>query len=253
MLKELFSNRLFIGALAFFILSVVGGTLYISHVEKQGAEKLATDEDRVKQPTEKQQPKPTETAKTPVGDTSQGGHFHADGTWHAEPHETPAPPARYPSGDLTYHADLLDKHPVEALRQHAQEIGHWSADYIPPFPPEDTEAARYARNRYLVSFYSAIGETDNPEYRRAGEAVMYFFDEVIKKQYPTDNLETKDRGWDLLRLSWITLEDNNLAAALRADFKDHSMYPYGFPSEFNEEYQAFKQEMLMLKLQAQQE
>ena len=84
MLKELFSNRLFIGALAFFILCVVGGTLYISHVEKQGAEELATDEDPVKQPTEKQQAKPTETAKTPVGDTSQGGHFHADGTWHGE-------------------------------------------------------------------------------------------------------------------------------------------------------------------------
>lgn len=36
-------------------------------------------------------PKPTakvpvsQTEKPPVGDTSQGGHFHADGTWHAEP------------------------------------------------------------------------------------------------------------------------------------------------------------------------
>ena len=85
MLKELFSNRLFIGALAFFILSVVGGTLYISHVEKQGVEELATDEDPVKQPTEKQQ---QPTAEAPVGDTSQGGHFHEDGTWHEGPHET---------------------------------------------------------------------------------------------------------------------------------------------------------------------
>ncbi|MDE0015015.1 hypothetical protein F4009_15015 [Candidatus Poribacteria bacterium] len=32
--------------------------------------------------------KPTEQpkAEAPVGDTSQGGHVHADGTWHAEPH-----------------------------------------------------------------------------------------------------------------------------------------------------------------------
>ncbi len=87
MLKDLFSNRLFIGALAFFILSVVGGTLYISHVEKQSVEELATDEDRVKQLTEKQQ---QPTAKAPVGDTSQGGHFHEDGTWHEGPHETPS-------------------------------------------------------------------------------------------------------------------------------------------------------------------
>ena len=95
MLKELFSNRLFIGALAFFILSVVGGMLYISHVEKQGAEKLATDKDRVKQVTEKQQQQPT--AKAPVGDTSQGGHVHADGTWHEGAHEPiDAPPVLPP-------------------------------------------------------------------------------------------------------------------------------------------------------------
>ena len=87
MLKELFSNRIFIGALALFILSVVGGTLYISHVEKQGAEELATDEDPVKQVTEKQQPQPT--AEAPVGEETPQGHFHEDGTFHAEPHETP--------------------------------------------------------------------------------------------------------------------------------------------------------------------
>ena len=88
MLKELFSNRLFIGALAFFILSVVGGTLYISHVEKQGVEELATDEDRVKQvPEEQQQP----TAKAPVGEETPQGHFHEDGTWHGESHDAPKP------------------------------------------------------------------------------------------------------------------------------------------------------------------
>ena len=85
MLKELFSNRFFIGALACFILCVVGGTLYISHVEKQGAEELATDENSVKQVTEKQQQQPP--VKAPVGDISRGGHFHEDGTWHSEPHE----------------------------------------------------------------------------------------------------------------------------------------------------------------------
>ena len=88
MLKELFSNRLFIGALAFFVLCVGGGTLYISHVEKQGAEELVTDEDSVKLVPEKQQ---QPTAEAPVGDTSQGGHFHADGTWHGTPHPPPPP------------------------------------------------------------------------------------------------------------------------------------------------------------------
>ena len=30
-------------------------------------------------------------AKAPVGETSQGGHFHEDGTWHEGPHEAEAP------------------------------------------------------------------------------------------------------------------------------------------------------------------
>ena len=87
MLKDLFSNRLFIGALAFFILCVVGGTLYISHVEKQGAEELSRDKDSGKQLTEKQQQRPT--AEAPIVEQTPQGHFHSDGTFHAEPHDAP--------------------------------------------------------------------------------------------------------------------------------------------------------------------
>ncbi|MYB92836.1 hypothetical protein F4054_19880 [Candidatus Poribacteria bacterium] len=38
------------------------------------------------------EPLPKSEAKAPVGDTSQGGHFHADGTWHGEPHDPTAAP-----------------------------------------------------------------------------------------------------------------------------------------------------------------
>ncbi len=83
MLKELFRNRLFIGALAFFVLCVCGSLLYMQHVAQQGAEELAETQERVAQWNEKQKP----TTEGKAGDTSQGGHFHADGTWHAaEPH-----------------------------------------------------------------------------------------------------------------------------------------------------------------------
>ena len=80
MLKELFSNRLFIGALAFFILSVVGGTLYISHVERERIKGLAEMPETVEPLTENPQP----TTEVPIGDTSQGEHFHADGTFKTE-------------------------------------------------------------------------------------------------------------------------------------------------------------------------
>ncbi len=84
MLKDLLSNRLFIGALALFVLCVGGSLLYMQHVEQQGAEYAAETQDRVAQWNEKQTEQPT--AEVPVGDTSQGGHFHEDGTWHGEPH-----------------------------------------------------------------------------------------------------------------------------------------------------------------------
>ena len=82
MFKHLFSNRLFIGAVAFFVLCVGGSLLYMQSVKQQTAREMAGTEERIKQLTEKQNP----TAKVPEGDTSQGGHFHEDGTWHAEPH-----------------------------------------------------------------------------------------------------------------------------------------------------------------------
>ena len=89
MLKDLFTNRLFIGALTFFVLCVGGSLLYMHHENQKGAEYEKETEDRVRQWNEKQTEQPP--AEVPIGDTSQGGHFHADGTWHGTPHP-PAPP-----------------------------------------------------------------------------------------------------------------------------------------------------------------
>jgi hypothetical protein len=54
MVKNLFSNRLFIGALAFFVLCVGGSLLYQQHVEKQSARDLAETQARVKAFNERQ-------------------------------------------------------------------------------------------------------------------------------------------------------------------------------------------------------
>jgi hypothetical protein len=76
MVKNLFSNRLLIGALAFFILCVVGSLLYWQHVEKQSARELAETQKRIKAITEKT-PTP---AQAPVGETSQRRQPPADET-----------------------------------------------------------------------------------------------------------------------------------------------------------------------------
>ena len=86
MLRDILSKRWFMGALGFFVLMVVGSLLYLKHIERQEAEKLACTEERLKKLTEKQKP-------TAEGDILQGGHFHEDGTFHAEPHAPVESPA----------------------------------------------------------------------------------------------------------------------------------------------------------------
>ena len=88
MLKELFSNRLFIGALAFFILSVVGGTLYISHVERKGVEQSSVTEEYVTQLTEARSNRPGKEptiGKGAVDDTSQGEGVHENEIFDLQP------------------------------------------------------------------------------------------------------------------------------------------------------------------------
>lgn len=72
MLANIFSNRLFIGALAFFVLCVVGSLLYMQHVEHQTAREFAERFARAKALTERQHSQPT-TEVSAVAETAQGG------------------------------------------------------------------------------------------------------------------------------------------------------------------------------------
>jgi len=86
MFKDLLKNRLFVGGLVFFVLFVCGGLLYLSHVKRTTERELARSRELLKQLQASQQ----QTEKEPAVENAQGGHTHADGTWHAEPHtQTP--------------------------------------------------------------------------------------------------------------------------------------------------------------------
>ena len=67
--------------LAFLIVAICGVSLYLLHINTPKEPVLII---KSVEPLEKP------TAQVPEGDTSQGGHFHADGTWHEGPHERPA-------------------------------------------------------------------------------------------------------------------------------------------------------------------
>ncbi|MXV76409.1 hypothetical protein F4Z99_19325 [Candidatus Poribacteria bacterium] len=231
MFKDLFSNRLFIGALAFFIFCVGGSLLYQQHVEKQTAEDLARREERIKEWNEKENQQPT--AEFNEGDTSQGGHVHANGTWHEGPHEaevvsevpaevntseaTVASDASQPAMQLTYHAELLASDPVEALRQQGKERRHWSADYLSDFPADDTEAMELAHAIYDYIYYghtipmSEHGKS--PEFQRAAEKMDRLLFSEVNERYPitSSDWHVRARHNDLKMLAWPVLEyDSNI-------------------------------------------
>ena len=71
MLKNLFSNRLFLGALAFFVLCVGGSLLYMHHENQKGAAEFAETEKRVEQWNERQNVQPA--AEVTVAETTESG------------------------------------------------------------------------------------------------------------------------------------------------------------------------------------
>ena len=213
MFRDIFTNRLFIGALAFFVLCVAGSLLYMHHENQKGVEYAAETQDRVKQWNVKQKEQP-KTEVPVVEQPEQVGHFHPDGTWHGEPHALIEVPAEVnpsettgavdpsqPAMALTYHVELLKSNPVEALRQQSKERGHWSADYLPDFPLNDTEAMAIARAEYHKHYYG-----DTPE-GWAAAAQRRRLIEAVNERYPitSSDWDVRARHNDLKILYWSSL------------------------------------------------
>ena len=108
-----------------------------------------------KQPTEPKQLTEPKQRTEPIG------HYHADGSFHEGTHVEHANDV--PEQVIYPHQELLDTHPVEALRQLAEEKGHWSAEFIPPFPADDTEAAELARASYITAYHWSTVPHTNPD------------------------------------------------------------------------------------------
>ncbi|MDE0399409.1 MAG: hypothetical protein OXL96_16565 [Candidatus Poribacteria bacterium] len=162
--------------------------------------------------------KPTEqpTGEVPESETDTGGHFHADGTWHERPHDVPVPVYGGVDGSKTLqvdsdgeviypHHELLQSHPVEALRQQSIDRGHWSAEWIPPFPVGDVEANELARSYYLAFYYNEIGDFHNPIASQA-RAVIRQWRDHFNSYIPSRRWEIPHRDFDLMKLAWIQRE-----------------------------------------------
>jgi len=111
-------------------------------------------------------PKSTEqpTTQAPVGDTSQGGHFHADGTWHGEPHDLTAAAAVSNRATAT---SIAFADGVNPTRESSNPL---FADGVPEHlqcPPEFIDVYRRAdeenfRQRVHMPIYDEIQEKWNP-------------------------------------------------------------------------------------------
>ncbi len=190
-----------IGGLALLIVGFMALQIYLYVDMQQFKKELAGPEPKTEteQPPDQAQVPEVDKRPPPPAD----GHEYV---WHGDhwdrvdqPHDTPSvqptPVPKTYDGPLTYHEELLKTNPVKALRLQTEERGHWSAEWIPPFPPDDTEAQEFARNTYLSIYYVSIGEGGSPAHERANKRCTEMGRRI--SDYPWDA-----RRADLTKICW---------------------------------------------------
>ena len=247
------TSKMYLGIAALIVFMIAaGGFIYwnvstVQQMKKQAAlfEKMLEKE---KEPVVANEPPPAAPGRKWV---PHGDHFHevpidAPDVWQGEPHEPVVPQKQHTvdaSGKVIYpHQELLDTHPVKALRAQAKDAGHWSAKYIPPFPADDVEANEFARNVYIRNYYKSIGDPYHPNANNARNAISEL--EIDSGIYVKTggnrvslNLFPSPRQWDLVRLSLTGHDDPPFDAADRTTWLGTDMINWVMDSTFTgEEY-----------------
>ena len=144
MFRDLFSNRLFLGAFAFFVLIVVGGTMYLKYVKRQTQQEIERTEEAIKRLNENQNAKPT--AEAPVAaETTPQGHFHDDGTFHAQPHaKNGEDTAARPASDEDW-SDVTPEQRAQIEKMRARQLADYVAKWGEP-PSPDASYKHYRDN-----------------------------------------------------------------------------------------------------------
>ena len=154
MLRDLLSNRIFIGILVLIICGVV--SVYFLRTD------LPEEPIKIYTPVE---PTPKPKAEAPIGETEQNGHVHEDGTWHEGVHEAHAPPAvpnTAPPGAAT------------------------TPDFPSVDPNEDLVEAAYKRLEYIKNNPHAWGGVHS---ERATELIA----QLLPASLPIDHADSEAR------------------------------------------------------------
>ena len=197
-----------ISGLALLIVGFVALQIYLyvdmQRFKKKPAGPVPKMETETQQPPEQVQVPEVDNSPAPPDDGREyvwhGDHWDSVDSQHAPTPQTPPVVEKETTyhGPLTYHADLLETHPVKALKLQTEERVHWCAVYIPLLPPDDEEAQAYAKTEYLKHYYQSIGDIDNPIYKKAmmdKSSMLRVF-----MSYPYNG-----RTMDLMRLTWPSL------------------------------------------------
>ena len=184
------------------LLGIAAVFLFIDqNAELQQLEKETAESDKLRQ----EHNKPQETLGAveelpPVvrpNEHPSGPHQHGNGTVH-----NPSVSQTY-TGPLTYHAELLKTNPVKALRLQAEERGHWSAKWIPPFPPDDTEAQEFAKATYNFIYFD-----EGPEFSEASHTYSQMQRTIMSYPYGA-------RSSDLMKLTWPVIDNDPVTGGVR--------------------------------------
>ena len=137
MLADILKNRLFIGALAFFVLCVGGSLLYMQHVQQQGAKELAETEARVAQWNEQQNAQAA--AEVPVAETTESGddrgHVSANqAIVSADPSQSDVGETDAPSDEDW--SDVTPEQRAQTEKMQAQQLADYIAKWGEPPSPD---------------------------------------------------------------------------------------------------------------------
>lgn len=131
---------------------------------------------------------------------AEDDHDHPHPHVHEPMKRTPKPVAksktelvRYDK-PLAYDAELLEKNPALALKRELEARGHWAAEHIPPFPPDDLEAQEIARYEYMLTFMNI------QDAEKLWDIVLKH-DALMTRAIKEYGIATA-RSTDLLRLGW---------------------------------------------------
>ena len=142
MLKDLFSNRLFIGALVFFIFSVVGVTWYIWHVESEGVEEFAPAEEHFKGRAEQPQ--------VPVSDVDGSGSAGVDAHLEGADRQSAQQKNGAASGGDAEVPQLSEAEMERILAENRAQQAQRRADYIAEWgePPSSDGSYKHYRDNH---------------------------------------------------------------------------------------------------------